>query len=118
MPELSTSVRVVLSTATDAREATRIGRALVEEQLAACVTVIPSVESIYRWKGEIVSSAETLLLLKTSSEKVAALQSRLIALHSYETPEFLVLEVEAGSPSYLDWIQASLRPAESTDPDA
>jgi periplasmic divalent cation tolerance protein len=108
MPEASPSARIVLTTAADPEEADRLGRTLVKERLAACVTLIPTVQSIYHWKGEIESSTETLLLLKTCVEQLPALQARLNALHSYETPEFLVLPVESGSQPYLEWLQASL----------
>jgi periplasmic divalent cation tolerance protein len=100
--------RVVLTTA-DADEAGRLARTLVEERLAACATLIPSVRSIYRWEGEVEDSTETLVLLKTGADQLAALQARLHALHSYKTPEFLVMPVESGSPGYLEWLQAALR---------
>ncbi len=91
-----------------AEEAARLGRTLVEERLAACATILPRVHSIYRWQDKIESSDETLLLLKTAIEQLPALESRLNELHSYETPEFLVLGVEAGSQSYLSWLSDSL----------
>jgi periplasmic divalent cation tolerance protein len=98
-----------LTTTATPDEAARLGRILVEERLAACATLIPGVQSIYRWQGEIESATETLLLLKTGPDQVAALESRLHELHSYQTPEFLVLGVEAASHPYLEWLQASLR---------
>ena len=111
MPEARVSARLVLSTAASPEEAARIGRTLVEERLAACATLVPGVQSIYPWKGEIESSVETLLLLKSGASQIAALEARLHQLHSYETPEFLVLDVDSGSRSYLDWLQAWLQPA-------
>jgi periplasmic divalent cation tolerance protein len=111
MPEASPPARIVLTTTADPEEARRLGRTLVEERLAACATLVPAVESIYHWQGEVESSTETLLLLKTGPEQLAALEARLLALHSYQTPEFLVLRVEAGSQPYLEWLQASLRRA-------
>lgn len=108
MPESYPSARIVLTTVANIEEATRLGRALVEERLAACVTLIPAVESIYRWQGKIESSAETLLVIKTASDRITALEARLGELHSYETPEFLVLAVESGSHPYLAWLMASL----------
>lgn len=109
MPEASPPARVVLTTTATVEEARRLGRILVEERLAACATLAPGVESIYRWQGEVEGSTETLLLLKTGPEQLPALQARLLELHSYQTPEFLVLPVEGGSQLYLDWLQASLR---------
>jgi periplasmic divalent cation tolerance protein len=108
MPEAAPNARIVLTSASP-EQAALLGRALVEEGLAACATLMPGVESIYRWQGQIEASAETLLLLKTGHEQLAALEARLHELHSYETPEFLVLPVESGSTAYLEWLQASLR---------
>jgi periplasmic divalent cation tolerance protein len=109
MPETDSTARIVLTTAANAEEAGQIARALVEERLAACVSLFPGVESVYRWKGEVETAAETLLLIKTGVDQLAALEARLHELHSYETPEFLVLKVESGSHSFLEWLQGNLR---------
>lgn len=109
MPEPSLTARIVLTTAASPDEAGRLARALVEEGLAACATMAPGVESIYRWEGKVETATETLLLLKTEEAQVAALETRLRQLHSYTTPEFLVLRVEAGSQGYLEWLTSSLR---------
>lgn len=111
MLQSNPSARIVLTTTSDAEEAGRLGRTLVEEHLAACATVFPAVHSIYRWQGEIESTSESLLLLKTAQDKVAALETRLHELHSYKTPEFLVLPLEAASQPYIDWLQNCLRSA-------
>lgn len=111
MPASAPLARVVLTTAADAEQARRLGRQLVEERLAACATLLPGAESIYRWQGRIESSAETVLLLKTDPEHLAALAARLHELHSYETPEFLVLPIDSGSPAYLNWLHAALEKA-------
>jgi periplasmic divalent cation tolerance protein len=105
----SCPIRIVLTTVANPKEAARLGRALVEERLAACATLIPGAQSIYRWQGGVESATETLLLIKTGAEQLAALEARLHELHSYETPEFLVLEVDAASQPYLDWLLASMR---------
>jgi periplasmic divalent cation tolerance protein len=113
MPETTPSacpVRLVLTTTANPEEAARLGGALVEERLAACATLIPGAQSIYRWQGKIESATETLLLIKTGLEQLAALEARLRELHSYQTPEFLVLEVDAASRPYLNWLHESLRP--------
>jgi periplasmic divalent cation tolerance protein len=104
----SPPIRIVLTTCANADEATRLGRTLVEERLVACATLIPAVQSVYRWEGRIESSTETLLLLKTGADQLAALETRLHEVHSYQTPEFLVLCVEGVSHPYLEWLQASL----------
>lgn len=109
MPESIPPVRIVLTTCASPGEASRLGRTLVEERLAACVTLIPAVQSIYHWQGQIESATETLLLLKTGQDQLAALEARLLELHSYQTPEFVVLGVEVVSHPYLAWLQASLR---------
>ena len=108
MLKSSTTARIVLTTAANSEEASRVGRTLVEEKLVACATLIPAIESIYRWKGNIESSVESMLLLKTSAAQLTALEARLHELHSYETPEFLVLPVEGGSHSYLEWMNQCL----------
>jgi periplasmic divalent cation tolerance protein len=113
MLEFTLSVRIVMTTVANPEEAARLGRALVEERLAACATLLPAVHSIYHWKDQVESSAECLLLLKTASDPLAALEVRLHQLHSYQTPEFLVLAVEAGSQPYLAWLHASLREPEA-----
>jgi len=100
--------RVVLTTAATPEEAERIARAVVEERLAACVTMVPSVRSIYRWEGKVEDATETLLLIKTGAGQLAAVETRLRDLHSYQTPEFLVLEPTAGSAAYLEWMQVNL----------
>jgi periplasmic divalent cation tolerance protein len=109
MPAPAPTVRVVLTTAAHPEEAARIGRTLVEERLAACATLIPAAQSIYRWQGRIETAEETLLLLKTEADRLAALEARLTEIHSYETPEFLALPVEAASHPYLEWLHACLR---------
>ncbi len=108
-PPVRPEVRIVLTTCASPGEATRLARTLVEERLAACATLIPAVQSFYHWEGQIETTTETLLLLKTGPEQLAALEARLLALHSYQTPEFLVLGVEGVSHPYLDWLTASLR---------
>ena len=109
MPESNPPARVVLTTAANPDEAARLGRTLVQERLAACATVIPGAQSIYRWQDEVETASETVLLLKTAPQQLEALETRLHELHSYQTPEFLVLKVESGSSAYLDWLHASLR---------
>ena len=109
MPEANSQACIVLTTAATPEEAGRLGRTLVEERLAACATLIPAVQSIYHWQGQVESSSETLLLLKTGPDQLAALETRLHQLHSYQTPEFLVLGIDAASRPYLDWFEACLR---------
>jgi periplasmic divalent cation tolerance protein len=109
MLEATSSAHIVMTTVASPEEAARLGRTLVEERLAACATLVPAVESIYHWQGKIESSAETLLLLKTAGDRLPTLEARLHELHSYQTPEFVVLAIESGSHSYLEWLETSLR---------
>jgi len=99
---------VVLVTAKDRAEARHIGERLVEERLVACANVVPGVDSTYWWKGKVERASEALLLMKTSSEKLDRLISRVKELHSYEVPEVLALPIERGSPEYLKWLKESL----------
>jgi periplasmic divalent cation tolerance protein len=107
----TSDVRVVLTTTASIEDARRLGCTLVEERLAACATLLPAVESIYRWQGAVESAQETMLLIKTVAEKLAALEARLLILHNYDTPEFLVLPVESASAAYDAWMQASTKQA-------
>ncbi len=98
------NVRVVFMTAPDEDTAARIARALVEERLAACVSIVPKVRSIYRWQSAIHDDAEVLCVVKTVPEKVAPLFDRIRELHPYKVPEGLSLAVESGLPDYVAWI--------------
>jgi periplasmic divalent cation tolerance protein len=100
---------VVFSTLPDAETARKVGRSLVEEKLAACVNIIPQIESIYRWKGAIESANETLAVIKTTAEKYSLLEARIRELHSYETPEIISLQIGGGLPDYLNWIEQSVQ---------
>jgi periplasmic divalent cation tolerance protein len=107
-------VLVCLCACPDLATARMLGRALVDERLAACVQVLPGAESIYRWNGAVESAAEILLILKTTRARHEALQARLIALHPYEVPELVALPAVAGLPAYLHWVADSTR-AEDDD---
>jgi periplasmic divalent cation tolerance protein len=109
MSEGNSTARIVLTSVGSAKDASRLARTLVEERLAACVTIFPGAVSIYRWKGQVETADEVVLLLKTTEEQSGALKKRLKELHSYETPEFLVLKVESGSEEYLEWLTNSVK---------
>ncbi len=98
-------LRVVLVTAPDAEVAERLARGLVEERLAACVNLIPGIRSFYRWEGAVRDDAEVLLVVKTRTDRLEALASRVQELHPYELPEILGLPIIGGSQAYLDWIR-------------
>jgi periplasmic divalent cation tolerance protein len=101
---------VVLTTCGSAAEARKIARRLVGEKQAACVNILRvPVESIYRWKGNVESAREFLLLIKTQKKMFAGLERTIRQLHSYDVPEILALPVSAGSKGYLQWINDSVR---------
>jgi periplasmic divalent cation tolerance protein len=108
-PEPSVAVLACTCTCPDRASAERLAEALVADQLAACVQVLPGVRSIYRWQGAIERSDEVLLLIKTTHERLDALADRIRALHSYELPELLAVEAVGGLPAYLDWVAAETR---------
>lgn len=85
-------------------ESKKIGKTVVSERLAACANIVPSVTSFYWWRGVLEEDTESILLLKTTEEKVEKLISRIRELHSYENPAIITLPVEKGSESYLKWI--------------
>jgi periplasmic divalent cation tolerance protein len=100
---------VVLTTCAKAQDAERLASALVTEQLAACVNVVPQIRSFYRWKGELEIADEFLLIIKTSRDLFAALQAELEKLHPYEVPETVALPIVAGGENYLNWMEQNLR---------
>jgi len=99
-------VSVVLVTAGSEEEAVKIARALVEEKLASCASMVPRIRSIYRWKGEIRDEQEFLLLIKTRSSLFPSLRDRVKQLHSYEVPEIVAFPITQGLPDYLAWVCA------------
>jgi periplasmic divalent cation tolerance protein len=104
-----TDKRIVLSTAGSEEEARKIARHLVDHQLAACVNIIPQVQSIYRWQGKVEESREWLLLIKTTTAKFTQVREAIDELHSYDLPECIALSIDDGSAAYLDWIEQSIR---------
>jgi periplasmic divalent cation tolerance protein len=100
-----TETLTILCTCGSADEAKRVAHALVDEQLAACVNILPGVESVYRWEGSLESSQEILLIIKSTDAKFGALRDRIQTLHSYDTPEIIALRIEEGSEKYLSWLR-------------
>lgn len=103
-----TDKRVVLSTCGSLEEAREIARAIVERKLAACVNIIPNIESIYRWKGEMENSTEHLLVIKTTEKAFPSLRDAIAGLHSYEVPECIEIGIIDGSAAYMKWIEESV----------
>ena len=106
---MTTDKRIILSTAGSEDEARKIARHLVEEHLAACVNIVPRIESIYRWQGKVESSQEWLLLVKTTADRFASIHQAIRNLHSYELPECIAISIEDGSAEYLNWVDESLK---------
>lgn len=99
---------VVLVTVPENFDAGTFARTLVEERLAACVNILPAMTSVYRWEGQVEEGTERQLLIKTASDRVGALRTRLLQLHPYDVPEFVVIDVADGSDAYLSWLRGSV----------
>jgi len=106
-------VCTVLITAPDAEVGERIGRALVDERLAACANLVPGVTSVFHWEGTVQRSEEALLILKTTAARFEALEARVLELHPYDVPEVLALDVRDGHAPYLAWVRGEVGGAES-----
>jgi periplasmic divalent cation tolerance protein len=107
-PPASSEFVVVLTTLDAATDATSIARTLVEEQLAACVNVLPPMISYYRWQDAVESAREQQLLIKTTTAAVELLKERLAELHPYEVPEILELPITGVAASYANWLRESV----------
>jgi periplasmic divalent cation tolerance protein len=88
----------------DRPAAEAMARSLVERRLAACVNILPAVQSVYRWQGAIEEATESSLLIKTSSARYAELEQAIKDMHPYELPEIIALPIQAGLPAYLEWL--------------
>ena len=95
---------LVLTTCPHETAARELAGALLNERLAACVSIVPGLRSVYRWKGEIEEGTEVLLLIKTAREVYPVLEARIRASHPYELPEIIALDIAAGSAAYLAWV--------------
>ncbi|HMJ06650.1 MAG TPA: divalent-cation tolerance protein CutA [Chthoniobacterales bacterium] len=104
---MAADVLLALSTFPDAETARRIARELVTERVTACANVLPAIQSVYRWEGEVQEAEETLVLFKTTRARFPELQTRLQSLHPYDVPEIIALEVVDGLPDYLRWLVES-----------
>jgi periplasmic divalent cation tolerance protein len=100
---------LVLTTASSKDEARKIGRTLVERELAACVNIVPQVGSIYRWEGEVEEAEEWLLVIKTTRSAFERVRDAINELHSYGVPECIAVPIESGSMEYLNWLGESVK---------
>ena len=103
------SETITFTTCKDGRQAAAIARALVKEKLAACVTIVPAVASIYVWEGKLEEGREVLLIIKSRAALSKKLTARVKALHSYSVPEVVTIPIASGNPDYLRWIRESTR---------
>jgi periplasmic divalent cation tolerance protein len=103
-----TDALVVLCTCSDEQEALRIANALIEARVAACVNLLPAIQSVYRWEGKIETAREVLLLIKTTRERFSELSLRIVQLHSYQTPEIVAVGIDEGLEKYLVWLRGQL----------
>jgi periplasmic divalent cation tolerance protein len=108
-----TGIVIVLTTLEAGTDASAVARALVKERLAACVGILPGLISVYRWQGDVEEAHEQQLIVKTSSSRLEALETRLHQLHTHDLPEFIVLGAEA-SIGYQAWVEASTVPVKSS----
>ncbi|HEY9405154.1 MAG TPA: divalent-cation tolerance protein CutA [Pyrinomonadaceae bacterium] len=109
MQEAGEVAIMVMMTAGSREEAARLAEMLVGARLAACVQILPEVESVYHWKGEVRRDPEVLLLAKTTEARFSLLEREVRALHSYETPEIIALPITDASAPYLEWLAATVK---------
>ncbi|HEV2799345.1 MAG TPA: divalent-cation tolerance protein CutA [Pyrinomonadaceae bacterium] len=109
MQEANDVAITVMLTAGSREEAVRLAEMMVGARLAACVQILPEIESVYHWKGEVRRDPEVLLLAKTTEARFSLLEREVRALHSYETPEIVALPITAASAPYLEWLTATLK---------
>jgi periplasmic divalent cation tolerance protein len=102
---MAENILLALSTFADAETARQISNELVTGRFAACANILPSVESIYRWKDNIESGNETLVLFKLSENRQSAFQDKLRSLHPYDVPEIIFVPIAGGLPEYLQWVR-------------
>ena len=95
---------VILVNAASIEQAGSIAHTLVDERLAACANIVSPIRSVYRWKGEVETETEHLMIIKTRAALIAKVEARVKQLHSYEVPEIIALPIVAGAKSYLDWV--------------
>ncbi|MCL2636116.1 MAG: divalent-cation tolerance protein CutA [Betaproteobacteria bacterium] len=101
---------LLITNCPDETVANAIALAVVEEKLAACVNLLPRMQSVYRWQGAVESASEIPLLIKTTAERYAALEARIRELHPHAVPEIIAVPIGRGLPAYLNWLAEETRP--------
>ncbi len=102
-------ILLVLVTTPDLKTARKISRAVLTKRVAACANIIPKIESHYWWQGKLESSAEALILFKTTAGRVAALEAAVLQNHPYETPEVIALPLDSGNEKYIRWLTSTVQ---------
>ncbi len=102
------AAQLILCNCPDTDSANRIAITIVKQRLAACVNVAPGLRSVYSWQGEITEAEETMLLIKTTTERYAAVEQAIVAAHPYDLPEVIAIDITAGLPAYLKWLESSV----------
>lgn len=105
----NSSAILVLSTASSEKEAMTIAQALIDQELAACVNVVPAIRSLYRWKGKIWNEVENMMFIKTTADLFEDVKKTIKEIHSYELPEVLMVRIDDGEKNVLNWIGSSVR---------
>lgn len=100
--------KLIYITCKDQKEASKIGKVLVQEKLAACVNIVPKIKSIFRWQGKLVQNQESLLLVKTIDKKLVKLINKVKQMHSYKIPCIISFEIASGNKNFLKWIDSCL----------
>ncbi len=106
---MASEIQLALCTCPDESTADRLAETLVERKLAACVNMIPTVRSVYRWQGKVQRDGETLLLIKFAGHRAGQLKEAILEQHPYDTPEIVVVDISDGSADYLNWVLASCK---------
>ncbi|MGM0526305.1 MAG: divalent-cation tolerance protein CutA [Pseudomonadota bacterium] len=106
---MSHSTRMLFCTCGDEQEANALAHYLIKEKLAACVNIIPKIQSVYEWNGKVENDSELLLIIKTSKLKLQSLKEAVKQKHSYDSPELISFKIDDGLPDYLSWIEAQTK---------
>ena len=114
-PEGNYGPIVVFKTAPDVETAHRIAREIVAEGLAACCNILPEINSIYTWKGEVQEEKEVLMIIKTTAQRFPELQAKVVDIHPYDVPELIAMPISRGLPAYLEWLVDTVHPEQAQE---